>query len=221
MEMKDCASPADFWESCWQSENSEELYGYLKKYQHMDSPDIDLFKAHGLRKICDAACGFGAYTLAFLSRGFEVESFDISPRAVEITRAGLRRFGYADVPCKAADILSTGYPNEAFDGVVAHSVLDHLTVASAQKALAELARITRPGGLILLSFDTAEEDDFRHAHILLPDGSLQYTGSGKRSGMIFHPYDRAGIRKLLDGYNIIYESVNQKDEQIAILQKGE
>lgn len=208
----------DFWETCWQGEDPAALSVYLQKYDHMDSPEIDLFRAHGLRTICDAACGFGAYTLACRSHGFEVDCFDISPRAVEITREGLARFGYRDVRCKTADILDTGYPDEAFDGVIAHSVLDHMTVANAQKALRELLRITRPGGLILLSFDTAEESDYRHEHILLPDGSLQYTG-GERSGMVFHPYGREEIRALLNGYSTIYESVNEKDEQIAILRK--
>ena len=123
----------DFWENCWQSENPEAMYACLDSYYRWEDGIIDVFRAHRVEKVCDAACGYGAYSLAFASNGFQVTSFDISPSAAEITRRGLERYGIAA-------------------GVVAGSVLDHMTVADAQKALSELYRITKPGGLILVSF---------------------------------------------------------------------
>ena len=162
----------DFWENCWQSENPEAMYACLDSYYRWEDGIIDVFRAHRVEKVCDAACGYGAYSLAFASNGFQVTSFDISPSAAEITRRGLERYGIA-AGVKAASILSTGYGDEVFDGVVAGSVLDHMTVADAQKALSELYRITKPGGLILVSFDTAEESDLEMAHERLSDGSLR------------------------------------------------
>ena len=157
-------------------ESPERLYIYLDdSYQSKDNI-IDIFREYRVNTICDAACGYGAYSLAFASNGFQVTSFDISPSAAEITRQGLERYGItADV--KAASILSTGYGDEVFDGVVAGSVLDHMTVADAQKALSELYRITKPGGLILVSFDTAEESDLEMAHERRSDGSPRYAES--------------------------------------------
>lgn len=208
----------DFWESCWQSENPEAMYACQDSYYRWEDGIIDIFRAHRIEKVCDAACGFGAYSLAFASNGFQVTSFDISPSAVEITRRGLERYGIA-ADVKAASILSTGYGDEVFDGVVAGSVLDHMTVADAQKALSELYRITKPGGLILVSFDTAEESDLEMAHERLSDGSLRYAEGTPRAGMIFHPYDRDGIVSLLKGKTVIYEQTNRKGEQIRILRK--
>lgn len=207
-----------FWEKCWQAEDQEQLFQYLKQYDRWAGPEIDVFRQAGIHTVCDAACGFGAYTLALASQGFAVRSFDISAKAVEIARNGLRRLGY-DIEIKVADLLRTGYGDGAFDGAFAHSVMDHMTRADAEAALHELYRIVRPGGLILLSFDTAEEEDYTAPHDVLPDGSLRYTGDSHRSGMIFHPYDWEKIHELVKGREIVFESVNRKNEQIVILKK--
>lgn len=56
-----------YWERCWGEEDLEELRKYLDTFYQWRSKEIDIFKAHDIQKICDAACGFGAYSLAFAS----------------------------------------------------------------------------------------------------------------------------------------------------------
>lgn len=199
-------------------ESPERLYIYLDdSYQSKDSI-IDIFREHRVNTICDAACGYGAYSLAFASNGFQVESFDISPSAVRLTQRCMEKYGIT-IDVKAANILSSGYADAAFDGVIASSVLDHMTIADAQRALSELCRITRPGGLILVSFDTPEASDLKMDHEVLEDGSLRYVDGTSRAGMIFHPYGKEEIDLLLAGKRVIYEHTNQKGEQIRILEK--
>ena len=207
-----------YWEKCWNEEDVSELLGYLKAYENLKSEEIEIFKQHGLKKICDAACGFGAYSLAFFSNGFEICGFDISAKAVEIARKGLRPYGVDPANYKVASIVDTGYEDEAFDGVVAHSVIDHMTSELAEKAVNELLRITAKGGLVLLSFDTAEQEDYETEHILLEDGSMEYT-DGHRKGMIFRPYDWDMIDKLLGNHSVVSKRINQKNEQMVVIQK--
>ena len=207
-----------YWENCWNEEDVSELLGYLKAYENLKSEEIEIFKQHKLKKICDAACGFGAYSLAFFSNGFEICGFDISAKAVEITRRGLAPYGVDPAHYKIASIVDTGYEDEAFDGVVAHAVIDHLTSEIAVKAVNELLRITAKGGLVLLSFDTAEQVDYEAEHILLADGSMEYTVKS-RKGMIFRPYDWEMIDKLLSGHKVISKRVNQKNEKMVVIQK--
>ena len=85
-------------------------------------------------------------------------SFDISETAVEITRDVLRKYGMDASRAKVAGIMDTGYETETFDGVIAHAVVDHLTLEDARKAIRELYRITRKNGLLMVSFDMAEEE---------------------------------------------------------------
>ena len=176
--------------------------------------EIAFFKKSGVKKVCDAACGFGAYALALASNGFEVSAFDISQKAADIAKEGLKRFGYG-LDAKAADILKTGYEDGIFDGVCAVSVLDHMTKADAETALCELYRITRPGGLIMLAFDKPDGSDFEKEHEILPDGSVKY-----KNGMIFHPYGKEEIAALTAGRDTVFTGENDRGEQTVILKKG-
>lgn len=156
--------------------------------------------------------------IIYIRKHDKVSGFDISPTSVEITNRGLIKCGIDFVELKAASILDTGYENASFDAVNAHAVLDHLTVADAKKAIDELFRIIRKDGLVIVSFDSAEEEDFLEEHVEIEPGTMQYV-SGERTGMLFHPYEWVEISRLLVGHEIIETWTNQKEEKIVVLRK--
>lgn len=207
-----------YWESCWQEENSEKLQTYLKGWKNYHGREIELLREYQVNSVCDAACGFGAYTIAFASNGFAVSGFDISSASVEITRQGLAQCGFETVDIKMASILDTGYEDASFDAVNAHAVLDHLTVTDAKRAMEELFRIVRKDGLVMVSFDSAEEEDFLEEHIEIEPGTMQYV-SGERAGMLFHPYAWKEIGSLLKKYEIIEKWTTRKGEQVVVVRK--
>lgn len=209
-----------YWEHCWKNENPEELYRYLQGFYKANNKIIDIFKEHELKKICDAGCGFGAYTLAFASHGFLVHSFDISQTSVKITQDGLKQYGIDASNVKVASILDTGYQDAMFDGVVAHAVIDHLTVKDAKRAIMELQRITRKNGLIFISFDEAESEDFEVSHQMIENGTMQYI-DGERNGMIFHPYEWKEIDELCKECNVIFRECNSRGEKLVILKNAD
>ncbi len=209
-----------YWETSWQKQDKELLISLLARYEKWNGEELQIFKKHGLKRICDAACGFGAYSVAYASNGFDVYSFDISETAAEVTRSGLQHYELNSENVKTASILDTGYANDFFDGVIAHSVLDHMTVKDAERGLLELYRITRSGGLILVSFDAVEEDDYNSEHSILDDGSIRYQGTSSRSGMVLHPYNWDKIDQLTKGLTVLYKKINEKQEQVVILQKA-
>lgn len=210
---------SNLWENLWSREDSDALFSRLEHFYRLKSRAIDIFKDFGAVRICDAACGYGAYSVAFSSNGFEVYSFDVSPTAAMFTRMGLEHYGFDGLHVKSADILSTGYPDAFFDGVIANSVLDHMSVADAKKSLSELCRITKPDGIIMVSFDWVDEDDMSLPHELLSDGSILYT-SGSRRGMILHPYNESEALCLLEGFEIVYTELNLQDEQVFIFKNS-
>lgn len=210
---------SNYWEKCWNNENVSELTRYLSSWNGTKSDEMDIFINRGIKKVCDAACGFGAHTIALLSNGFDVEAFDISQRAVELTVEGLKNCGYGNVSIKVASILNTGYEDETFDAVTAYAVIDHLTKNDAEKALQELMRIAKTGGLVLMSFDKAQEDDFDMSHSLLDDGSMLYEEGTPNGGMIFHPYEDDEIMDLGKDYRILLSKSDKKGSRIIILEK--
>ena len=208
----------NYWESCWQGENAAQLQNYLAGWKNYNGKEIELLKDHQVKSVCDAACGFGAFTIAFAAHGFEVAGFDISPASVEITKQGLERFGFGAVEIKVASLLDTGYEDATFDAVNAQAVLDHLTVADAGKALEELFRIIRKGGLVVVSFDGIIEEDFTEEHIEMEPGTMQYV-SGSRKGMFFHPYECEEMDCLLEKYEVVDKWTNRRNEKIVVLRK--
>lgn len=209
-----------FWEKIWQQEDAERLATYLQDGQTASMSFLAVFKAHGVKSVCDAACGFGAMSLMLERNGFQVAGFDLSAASAALTKELLDRFSVRHGEYKAGDILDIPYNSASFDGAVARSVIDHLPVNDGRRALSELARIIRPGGLIYLSFDSPEPEDESLPHETLEDGSYLYT-AGKRAGMLFHPYTEQEIAALCTGWRIIFQESSPRREREVVLQKNQ
>lgn len=203
----------EFWESCWRLGANTDYNAYLQSYYKKQDPIIDLFKKHRIQRVCDAACGFGAYSLMLSSNGFQVEGFDIAPTSVGVTKALLQRYGIDTSRFKVASVLDTGY-RQGFDAVTAISVLDHLYVADAGKALAELLRIVHIGGIVVVSFDSMDADDLDKPHKVTKDGSILYS-----SGMVFHHYSDAELKTWLGQYSILMSYTNDRGERFFAIEK--
>jgi SAM-dependent methyltransferase len=100
------------------------------------------------RRILDAGCGSGPLFAALRDRGAIVTGFDKSAGMLEVAR---RRLGDgADL--QVADLGSPlPFPDGAFDDVIASLVLHYLE--DWGPALAELRRVLKPGGRLIVSVD--------------------------------------------------------------------
>lgn len=100
------------------------------------------------RKILDAGCGAGPLTAALLERGAVVTGIDSSIAMLTLAR---QRLG-EDVPLQLVDLRDRlPFGNETFDDVVASLVLHYLH--DWQPTLAELRRVLRPGGRLIVSVE--------------------------------------------------------------------
>jgi len=97
-------------------------------------------------RILDIGCGPGTITadLAELVPQGHVTGVDAAPDIIGQAR-GLSR-GRGNLEFAVGDVYTLDYPAGAFDVVHAHQVLQHLR--DPVKALREMRRVTRPGGLI-------------------------------------------------------------------------
>ncbi|GGS86989.1 class I SAM-dependent methyltransferase [Nonomuraea spiralis] len=100
------------------------------------------------RRILDAGCGSGPLFAALRDRGAVVTGIDASAGMLEQAR---RRLG-ADAELRVADLAGPlPFPDEAFDDVTASLVLHYLE--DWGPTLAELRRVLKPGGRLLVSVD--------------------------------------------------------------------
>ncbi|WP_323101903.1 class I SAM-dependent methyltransferase [Intrasporangium sp. YIM S08009] len=98
------------------------------------------------RRVLDAGCGSGPLAEDLLARGAVVSGFDSSRAMLELARGRLGE----GVDLRVADIgRPLPYADGEFDDVVVSLVLHYLQDWTAP--LAELRRVLRPGGRLLLS----------------------------------------------------------------------
>ena len=100
------------------------------------------------RRILDAGCGSGPLFAALRDRGAIVTGFDSSTGMLEQAR---QRLG-DDADLQVADLGSPlPFPDGAFDDVIAALVLHYLE--DWGPALAELRRVLKPGGRLIVAVD--------------------------------------------------------------------
>ncbi|PSL02100.1 methyltransferase family protein [Haloactinopolyspora alba] len=98
------------------------------------------------RRILDAGCGSGPLSAALRSKGAAVTSFDVSAAMVDLAR---QRLG-EDADLHVADLGGPlPFADAEFDDIVASLVLHYLEDWASP--LAELRRVLKPGGRLILS----------------------------------------------------------------------
>ncbi|NUR99795.1 MAG: methyltransferase domain-containing protein [Kribbellaceae bacterium] len=100
------------------------------------------------RRILDVGCGSGPLSAALRDRGAIVSGLDLSASMLELAR---RRLG-DDVDLRVADLAKPlPYDDAAFDDVVCSLALHNLK--DWTEPLAELHRVLKPGGRLILSLN--------------------------------------------------------------------
>jgi ubiquinone/menaquinone biosynthesis C-methylase UbiE len=108
--------------------------------------------------LLDAGCGTGQYSKALLSQVAKIEALDINANMLCHAR---EKFGQADLTQKISfhesAISTIPLADNAVDSVIINQVLHHLSDSAAndwrahRAVFAELARVLRPGGAIVIN----------------------------------------------------------------------
>jgi SAM-dependent methyltransferase len=117
------------------------------RFEPVSRAVVDHLDVGGLT-LLDAATGTGNTALAAARAGAEVAAFDLSPQLLGVARrraevAGLR------VDWRIGDLVEIPWPADAVDVVT--STFGAFTVDDARRCAAELARVCRPGGRIVVT----------------------------------------------------------------------
>jgi len=134
-------------------------------------------------RVLDAGCGSGLLASALRAKGAHVTGFDASPAMVDLARNRLGE-GAAVHVADLAERLP--FDDAEFDDVVASLVLHYLPDWTGP--LAEMRRVLRPGGRLLLSvnhpaiFKLANLDA---DYFALTEYSEEYTFNGERAVLTY------------------------------------
>jgi len=97
-------------------------------------------------EVLEVAIGTGR-NLPFYPEGIRLTGIDFSPTMVELARERARELGM-EVDLREGDAQDLPFPDESFDTVVC--TLSLCNIPDDRKAVAEMKRVLRPGGRLLL-----------------------------------------------------------------------
>lgn len=100
------------------------------------------------QRVLDVAAGSGALSIPAARLGAEVVAIDISPAMVERLAARVGEEGLADVEARVMDGHALDFEDDTFD--VSGSQFGVMLFPDLPRALGEMARVTKPGGRVLL-----------------------------------------------------------------------
>jgi ubiquinone/menaquinone biosynthesis C-methylase UbiE len=104
----------------------------------------------------EAACGPGIISRRLGPLVESVHGVDITPAMIDTARREAHRAGIGNATFEVGDATATGLDAGTFDGALTRFSIHHLPVPG--RLFAELARLVRPGGRIVIVDHLADED---------------------------------------------------------------
>ncbi|MFM1922157.1 MAG: hypothetical protein RLZZ303_3791 [Candidatus Hydrogenedentota bacterium] len=128
---------------------SRAYFDEIERFRYESEPYIFSFaqftRHHGQR-VLEVGVGAGTDFLQWVRAGAEAHGVDLTEEAVLHARRRLEVYGLQAADLRVADAEALPYPDAYFDLVYSWGVIHHSP--STVRALAELVRVTRPGGEI-------------------------------------------------------------------------
>ena len=133
--------------------------------------------------VLDVACGPGLVACAFAARAQHVTGIDLTPAMIARAQEIQREQGLTNLTWQIGNVLPLPFPDGAFSLVVTRYTFHHFL--DPQAVLAEMVRVCRPGGTVLVAdvtmapekrdfFDVEEKlRDPSHTRTLTPAEFLQ------------------------------------------------
>ena len=103
---------------------------------------------HPGEEVLDIGCGSGIYTRVLVERGAKVTATEFTPATLAVAKRNVGELG-DDVDFRLEDAQSLALPDGRFDKVLLTEVIEH--VPQPERAIAEAARVLRPGGVLVVS----------------------------------------------------------------------
>jgi len=153
-------------------------------------------------RMLDVGCGPGVTADYFVKRGFDLYGVDIAPEMIRQcgeTFAGVDRAHFS-----VGVIEKLEFPDGFFDVVTAMGVVEY--IEDDARAVAEMARVTRPGGIVIVTLPNAWSP-FRIWQRTVYNGfrslARAVTGRGKApAGIVHREYRERAYCRLLEAHGL-------------------
>lgn len=98
------------------------------------------------QRLIDVGCGRGELSAHLHEKGFDVTGVDYSRESIEFAKRA-----YPPGRFQVVNASTLGFPAESFDRVFFLGIIEHLYDEEIRRALGEMLRILKPGGLLVIT----------------------------------------------------------------------
>lgn len=147
-------SPLEFWEKKHRNYKAEP---WVQQGNYFAEEVADLITVGST--LLDLGCGQGQDSIYFARRGALVTSADFSPYALSQLEVAAAAEGIQTLVLNLED-LPYPFATATFDVVYAHLSLHYFSQAMTTAIFAEVARVLRPGGYFLATFNSVDDEEF-------------------------------------------------------------
>jgi SAM-dependent methyltransferase len=198
------------WEGIWST------VAVPGRYASFAAPDDSVVEwADSLQAgayVFDLGCGIGRHVIYLGGRGFRMAGADISPTGIQRAHAACAERGLS-FDGRVCDMTVVPWQDASFDAALSISTIHHGLRADITRAIDEVWRLLRPGGLFLVDFSATARAEYAHlrdevaaGHVLEVEPNTfvdERSDSDDADGFLPHHFcDEADVRDLLRRFTL-------------------
>lgn len=157
------------WELIWRGEAIPPQYRSSAPPQAAVVEWADTLPPGGF--VLDVGCGLGRHCIYLGGRGFRVAGVDISPSGIHKTQEVCAENQIA-FEGHVSDMDSLPWADKIFDGALSISTMHHHLRQGIVQSIAEVWRVLKPGGLLVVDFPCTDTVDYQNARKQVDAGQL-------------------------------------------------
>jgi SAM-dependent methyltransferase len=180
------------WDQHYQSGSSRDWAALL------GADFLERLERAGAAEILDLGCGGGQDTLRMARFARRVTGVDFSAQAISMARALSAEAG---IPVTFLELdIGGGLPflDGSFDAVVSNLALHYFDRPTTERVFADVARVLKPGGLLLFHVNAREEGEARPEEREITPG-LRVAPNGQ----LRRYFSRPDLEELLAGWEVL------------------
>lgn len=144
-------STSDYWQAIYESDAPKTYAAYRLRQQHQFA--LAFVRSHShIQQVLELGCGAGLLAMDFAEAGYNVTAVDIAPKMIERAQA-MAKARQVEVDWRVDKAETLPDADGRYDAVIALGLLSNIPKLDA--ALAEMWRVVRPGGVLVVTMPNA------------------------------------------------------------------
>ena len=156
----------------------------------------DIMEHREFKSVLDGGCGYGRDCIYLAKEGFDAVGIDVSGEALRLAKEWASKEGLT-IDFRHTDITDTGFEDSSFDTVIMFNTIHFMPEKPREKAIAEIHRILKNGGMLVQAMFSRKEKGFGEG-IEVEKNTFEF-----KPGRPVHFFSEEEIRRAFGQFTIV------------------